>query len=187
MPEDGEVAGLLALMLLSEARRPARVSPDGRLVPLDQQDRRVWDARADRRGSSTGPRAPGQRDRPGPISDPGGDQCRPHLGPQRRRDRLGTDSCSCTTSSQILDPSPIVALNRAIAVAQLDGPHVALVAVDRLQHQLSEYHAFHATRADLLRRLGRGQDARVAYDEAIRRAGNPAEMAVLTLRRDHLG
>jgi RNA polymerase sigma-70 factor (ECF subfamily) len=85
-----------------------------------------------------------------------------------------------------LDSSPIVALNRAIAIAELDGPEVALVAVDRLGDTLAGYHAYHATRADLLRRLGRDQESRAAYDEAIELAGNTAEIAYLTRRRDQL-
>ena len=85
-----------------------------------------------------------------------------------------------------LDPSPIVALNRAIAVAEIDGPEVALVAVDRLGDELAGYHAYHATRADLLRRLGRSQDSRAAYDKAIELAGNTAETAYLTRRRAQL-
>ena len=86
-----------------------------------------------------------------------------------------------------LDPSPIVALNRAIAVAELDGPEVALAAVDRLDDSLAGYHAYHATRADLLRRLGRGRPARAAYDKAVELAGDSAEIAYLTRRRDQLG
>jgi RNA polymerase sigma-70 factor (ECF subfamily) len=86
-----------------------------------------------------------------------------------------------------LDPSPIVVLNRAIAVAELDGPQVALAAVDRLEDKLAGYHAYHATRADLLRRMGRRQESRAAYDKAIDLAGNTAEIASLTRRRDQLG
>jgi RNA polymerase sigma-70 factor, ECF subfamily len=86
-----------------------------------------------------------------------------------------------------LDPSPIVALNRAIAVAELDGPEVALAAVDRLEDKLAGYHAYHATRADMLRRLGCSQKSRAAYDKAIELAGNTAETAYLTRRRDQLG
>jgi len=85
------------------------------------------------------------------------------------------------------DSSPIIALNRAIAVAELDGPEVALAAVDRLEDKLAGYHAYHATRADLLRRLGRGQQSRAAYHQAIDLAGNSAETAYLTRRRDELG
>ncbi|MGA8463026.1 MAG: RNA polymerase sigma factor, partial [Trebonia sp.] len=82
--------------------------------------------------------------------------------------------------------SPIIALNRAIAVAELDGPEVALAAVDRLEDKLAGYHLYHATRADLLRRLSR-QESRAAYDTAIELAGNTAEIAYLTRRRDQLG
>ena len=84
-----------------------------------------------------------------------------------------------------IDPSPIVALNRAVALAELDGPEVALAMVDRLD--LSGYHAYHATRADLLRRLGRTADARTAYERAIELATNTAEIAYLSRRRDQLG
>jgi RNA polymerase sigma-70 factor (ECF subfamily) len=87
----------------------------------------------------------------------------------------------------VLDRSPVVALNRAIAVAELDGPEVALAAVGRLAGQLDGYHPYHATRADLLRRLGRGAQARAAYDRAIELAGNTAEIAWLSRRRDQLG
>ncbi|HEY6799363.1 MAG TPA: RNA polymerase sigma factor, partial [Agromyces sp.] len=82
---------------------------------------------------------------------------------------------------------PIIALNRAIAVAELDGPEVALAAVDRLEHRLAAYHAFHATRAELLRRLGRHAEASTAYARAIALAGNTAETAYLSRRRAELG
>jgi RNA polymerase sigma-70 factor (ECF subfamily) len=83
-----------------------------------------------------------------------------------------------------LDSSPIVALNRAIAVAEVDGPVVALAMVDRLGDQLAGYHAYHAARADLLRRVGDREASRAAYDTAIELAGNTAETAYLTRRRD---
>jgi RNA polymerase sigma-70 factor (ECF subfamily) len=85
-----------------------------------------------------------------------------------------------------LDPSPIIALNRAIAIAELDGPEVALAAVDRLEDKLAGYHAYYATRADLLRRLGRSEQSRAAYDTAIELAGKTAETASLTRRRNQL-
>ena len=85
-----------------------------------------------------------------------------------------------------LDPSPIVRLNRAVAVAEVDGPAVGLAEVDRLGEVLDGYHAFHVARADLLRRLGRGGESRAAYDRAIALTGNPAEQAYLTRRRDQL-
>jgi RNA polymerase sigma-70 factor, ECF subfamily len=86
-----------------------------------------------------------------------------------------------------LDPSPIIALNRAVAVAELDGPEVALATVDRLEDKLAGYHVYHATRAELMRRLGCSQKSRAAYDKAIELAGNIAETAHLTRRRDQLG
>jgi RNA polymerase sigma-70 factor (ECF subfamily) len=86
-----------------------------------------------------------------------------------------------------LDPSPIIALNRAIAVAELDGAEVALATVERLEDTLGGYHAYHATRADLLRRLGCSQKSREAYEKAIALAANSAETAYLTRRRDELG
>ena len=84
-----------------------------------------------------------------------------------------------------IEPSPIVRLNRAIALAEMDGPQLALAQIESLP--LDEYHAFHATRADLLRRLGRSSEARAAYDRAISLAGNTAERAFLERRRDGLG
>jgi RNA polymerase sigma-70 factor (ECF subfamily) len=186
MPDDGEVAGLLALMLLAEARRTARVSASGELVTLDEQDRGAWDAaqiaeghRLVRERLATGV-APGRYQILAAISAV-------HTS---ARDVRATDwSQVVALYDQLvrLDPSPIIALNRAIAVAELDGPEVALALVDRLEHRLAGYHAYHAARADLLRRLGRSQPSRAAYDKAIDLAGNTAETASLTRRRDQLG
>jgi RNA polymerase sigma-70 factor (ECF subfamily) len=86
----------------------------------------------------------------------------------------------------VLDPSPIVRLNRAIAVAELDGPDMALAEIDRLRDALEGYHAYHVARADLLRRVGRSPESRAAYDRAILLAGNPAERGYLARRRDQL-
>lgn len=85
-----------------------------------------------------------------------------------------------------LDRSPVIALNRAVAIAELAGPDVALAIVDRLQGELVNYHAYFAVRADILRRLGRIEESRAAYDRAISLAGNTAETAYLTRRRDQL-
>jgi RNA polymerase sigma-70 factor (ECF subfamily) len=185
MPEDGEVAGLLALMLLTEARRPARVSANGELIPLDEQDRGAWDAALVAEGHQL------VRDRLGTGVAPGRYQILAAINAVHTsaRDAHDTDwSQVIALYDQLvgLDPSPIVALNRAIAVAELDGPNVALAAVDRLAEALAGYHAFHATRADLLRRLDRQESAREAYDKAIELAGNTAETAYLTRRRDEL-
>ncbi|HET6705698.1 RNA polymerase sigma factor [Amycolatopsis sp.] len=185
LPDDGEVTGLLALMLLIEARRPARVSA-GELVALDEQDRGAWDAeliaeghRLVRERLATG-MAPGRYQVLAAINAV-------HTSAREARDTDWSQILALYDQLVRLDPSPIVALNRAVAVAELDGPEVALAAVDRLEDRLAGYHAYHATRADLLRRLDRGEQARAAYDKAIELAGNTAEIAHLTRRRDQLG
>ncbi len=185
LPEDGEVAGLLALMLLTEARRTARVSASGELVTLDEQDRGTWDAALVAEGHRL------VRERLATGAAPGRYQVLAAINAVHTsaRDARHTDwSQVVALYDQLvrLDPSPVVALNRAVAVGELDGPAVALAAVDRLRDRLAGYHAFHATRADLMRRLGRPQEARAAYDEAITLAGNTAETAYLTRRRDQL-
>jgi RNA polymerase sigma-70 factor (ECF subfamily) len=180
------VAGLLALMLLIEARRAARVSASGELVTLDEQDRGAWDAALIAEGHQL------VRERLAAGVPPGRYQVLAAINAVHTsaRDIRTTDwSQIVALYDQLvrLDPSPIVALNRAIAVAEIDGPDVALAAVDRLEGKLAGYHAYHATRADLLRRLSRSQDARSAYDRAIDLAGNTAQTAYLTRRRDQLG
>jgi RNA polymerase sigma-70 factor (ECF subfamily) len=185
LPDDGEVAGLLALMLLTEARRAARVSASGELVALDEQDRRAWDAALIAEGHRL------VRERLAAGAPPGRYQLLAAINAVHTyaRDVRDTDwSQVVALYDQLirLDPSPIVALNRAVAVAELDGPEVALAAVDRLENTLAEYHAYHATRAHLLRRLGRRQESCAAYDKAIELAGNTAETAYLTRRRDEL-
>ena len=188
MPDDGEVAGLLALMLLTEARRTGRVSASGELVPLDEQDRAAWDATLiaeghrlvrERLAAAAAGVAPGRYQILAAINAV-------HTSARDIRDTDWTQVVALYDQLVRLDPSPIIALNRAIAVAELDGPEVALAAVDRLQDRLAAYHAYHATRADLLRRLGRSQQSRAAYDKAIELTGNTAETAYLTRRRDQL-
>jgi RNA polymerase sigma-70 factor, ECF subfamily len=185
LPEDGEVAGLLALMLLTEARRTARVSARGELVALAEQDRGAWDAALVAEGHQL------VRERLAARVAPGRYQILAAINAVHTsaRDVRTTDwSQVVALYDQLarLDPSPIVALNRAIALAELDGPVVGLAAVDRLAGKLAGYHAYHATRAELLRRLGRNQEAMAAYGQAIERAGNTAEAAHLTRRRDQL-
>ncbi len=186
MPTDGEVAGLLALMLLTEARRTARVSASGELVTLDEQDRGAWDAALIAEGHQL------VRERLAAGVAPGRYQILAainavHTSVRDVRDTDWSQVVALYDQLVRLDPSPIVALNRAVAVAELDGPEVALAAVDRLEDKLAGYHAYHATRADLLRRLGSSQKSRAAYDKAIELAGNTAETAYLTRRRDQLG
>ncbi|MEO3764382.1 DUF6596 domain-containing protein [Streptomyces sp. B5E4] len=186
LPADGEAAGLLALMLLTEARRPARVSASGALVPLGAQDRGAWDAalvaeghRLVRERLATG-QAPGPYQILAAINAV-------HTSARDVRDTDWSQVVALYDQLVRIDPSPVVALNRAVAVAETDGPDVALAAVDRLAGSLSGYHPFHATRADLLRRLRRGAEARAAYDRAVELAGNTAETAYLERRRDELG
>ncbi len=188
MPDDGEVAGLLALMLLTEARGTARVSASGELVPLAEQDRGAWDAALiaeghrlvrQRLAAAAAGAAPGRYQILAAINAV-------HTSARDIRDTDWSQALALYDQLVRLDPSPIIALNRAIAVAELDGPQVALAAVDRLADALAGYHAYHATRADLLRRLGHSQQSRAAYDKAIELAGNTAETAYLTRRRDQL-
>ena len=186
LPADGEVADLLALMLLTEARRTARVSASGELVPLAEQDRGTWNSdliaeghRLVRERLAAG-MAPGRYQILAAINAV-------HTSARDIRDTDWSQVVALYDQLVRLDPSPIIALNLAIAVAELDGPEVALAEVDRLADALAEYHAYHAARADLLRRLGRSQNSRAAYDKAIELADNTAETAYLTRRRDQLG
>jgi RNA polymerase sigma-70 factor (ECF subfamily) len=189
LPDDGEVAGLLALMLLTEARRTTRVSASGELVPLDEQDRGAWDAELiaeghrlvrERLAAAAAGVAPGRYQILAAINAV-------HTSARDVRDTDWSQVLALYDQLVRLDPSPIIALNRAIAVAELDGPEVALATVDRLADALAGYHAYHATRAELLRRLGHSQESRAAYDKAIELAGNAAETAHLTRRRNQLG
>ena len=185
MPDDGETAGLLALMLLTEARRAARVSPSGELVSLDEQDRATWDAALVAEGHRL------VRERLAARTAPGRYQILAAISAVHTsaRDVADTDwSQIVALYDQLvrLDRSPIVALNRAIAVAELEGPGAALAILEPLADALAGYHAYHATRADLLRRVGRIEESRASYDQAIERAGNTAEIAALTRRRDQL-
>ncbi|MEH1058367.1 DUF6596 domain-containing protein [Micromonospora sp. CPCC 206171] len=189
LPDDGEVAGLLALMLLTDARRPARVSRTGELVTLDEQDRGAWDRTLIAEGNAL------VRERIQAVATGGDPPGRYQLQAAINAVHTNAPSARDTDWSTIvalygrlvqLDPSPIVRLNRAVAVAEVDGPGVGLAEIDRLAEVLDGYHAFHAARADLLRRLGRSGESRAAYDRAIGLAGNPAERAYLTRRRDQL-
>jgi RNA polymerase sigma-70 factor (ECF subfamily) len=185
MPDDGEVAGLLALMLLTDARRTARVSASGELVPLGEQDRGAWDValvaeghRLVRERLATGV-APGRYQILAAINAV-------HTSAHDIRDTDWSQVVALYDQLTGLDPSPIIALNRAIAVGELDGPQVALAAIDGLEPRLAGYHPYHVARADLLRRLGRSEQSRAAYDKAIELAGNTAEIAYLARRRDEL-
>lgn len=181
MPDEPEVAGLLGLMVLTEARRASRVR-DGRLVPLAEQDRSNWDRSLVEQGRTLVRQCLA-------INRPGRYQILAAIN------AVHTDAptAAATDWSQVvalydqltqLDPSPIVALNRAVAIAEIDGPQVALAQVVRLP--LAGYHAWHATRAELLRRLGRGAEARDQYDAAVTATRNSAERDYLKRKRGEL-
>ena len=183
MPDEPEVLGLLALMLLTESRRAARTSADGTLVLLADQDRTRWDRALIAEGQAL-VRQCLRRGQPGPYQV------------QAAINAVHSDApaAAATDWRQILRlydqllavaPSPVVALNRAVAVAEVDGPAAALAVIDGLEPgSLGGYYLFHAIRADLLRRLGRAAEADAAYDRAIARTGNAAERAYLALARE---
>ena len=179
MPDEPEVIGLLALLLLTESRRAARTAADGSLVLLADQDRALWDRALIAEGQDL-VRACLRRNQPGPYQL------------QAAINAVHSDAATAaeTDWSQIvqlydhllaISPTPVVALNRAVAVAEVDGPAPALAALDQLD--LAGYHLFHATRADLLRRVGRDDEAAAAYDEALALVTNAAERRFLEERR----
>jgi RNA polymerase sigma-70 factor (ECF subfamily) len=188
LPEEPEVRGLLALMLLIHARRAARMSVDGDLMTLPEQDRRRWDRDLIAEGQAI-VRWCLRRAEPGPY------QIQAAINAVHSDTFDATDPPAATDWPQILQlydhllalaPSPVVALNRAVAVAEVDGPNVALTLVDALGSDLGDFHLFHAIRADLLRRLGRTAEAVTVYDQALARTDNVAERAFLQRRRQAL-
>jgi RNA polymerase sigma-70 factor (ECF subfamily) len=186
VPRDGEVTGLLALMLLTEARRGARLSETGELVTLDEQDRALWNRELIAEGHAL------VRERLATGIAPGRYQLLAainavHTSARDIRETDWSQVVALYDQLVAVDPSPVVALNRAIAVAELDGADVALALVEPLGEALGAYHAFHAARADLLRRQRRAVESREAYDRAIALSGNDAETAALARRRDALG
>jgi RNA polymerase sigma-70 factor (ECF subfamily) len=183
MPDEPEVTGLLALMLLISARRPSRTTPDGDLVRLAEQDRSLWDRSLIAEGQALVRRCL-RLGRPGPYQI------------QAAINAVHSDapSADVTDWGQILTlydqlmaiaPSPVVSLNRAVAVAEVEGPEAALALVDELD--LGGYHLLHAIRADLLRRLGRDAEAATAYEAAIELTENEAKRAFLERNRSELG
>ncbi|MPY88823.1 MAG: sigma-70 family RNA polymerase sigma factor [Luteitalea sp.] len=182
MPDEPEVMGLLALMLLVESRRASRTTPAGGLVLLADQDRTRWDLTLIAEGQAI-VRECLRRNEPGPYQI------------QAAINAVHSDApiAAATDWQQILQlydqllslaPSPVMALNRAVVVAEIEGPDAALTLVDGLD--LDRYYLFHAIRADLLRRLGRNAEAAVAYEAAIARSENAAERDFLQRRRQAL-
>jgi RNA polymerase sigma-70 factor, ECF subfamily len=178
LPDEPEVQGLLALMLLTESRRAARTTVGGDLVPLAEQERRRWDPALISEGQAI-VRACLRRNEPGPYQI----QAAIHAVHSDAPSAAATDWGQIVRLyDQLLahDPSPIVALHRAVAVAEVHGPAAALPLVDALE--LATHHLFHAIQADLLRRLGRGREARAAYERAIALTENAAEQRFLSSR-----
>ena len=182
MPDEPEALGLLALLLLTESRRAVRTAADGTIVLLPDQDRARWDRELIAEGQAIVRRCL-QRNQPGPYQI------------QAAINAVHSDAVTAadTDWSQILRlydqllaiaPSPIVVLNRAVALAELDGPEPALAAIDSLD--LDRYHLFHSTRAALLARLNRYDEAHTAYDRALALANNAAERALLEHKRNSL-
>jgi RNA polymerase sigma-70 factor (ECF subfamily) len=182
MPDEPEVMGLLGLMLLVESRRATRMTPGGDLVLLADQDRGLWDRGLIAEGQAI-VRQCLRRNQPGPYQI------------QAAINAVHSDAPAAAATDwwqilrlydQLLSlaPSPVVALHRAVAVAEVAGPDAALALVDSLD--LAGYHLFHAIRADLLRRLGRNPEAALAYQAAIARTENAAERAFLQRSREAL-
>jgi len=177
MPDEPEARGLLALMLLHDARRPARLDPGGDLVLLENQDRARWDHAEIEEGVRLVAASPGR-------------------GPYRIQAAIAACHDTAPTAADTdwptiaalygelarLVPSPVVELNRAVAVAMADGPAAGLVLVEGLAGRLDGYHLLPATRADLLRRLGRTDEAARAYREALELAPTDAERRFLAGR-----
>jgi predicted RNA polymerase sigma factor len=186
LPEDPAVAGLLALLLLTDARRETRTGPDGRLLLLEEQDRSRWDHRAIVEGAALVREA--LRHRP-----PSRYALQAAIAAVHAQSPTWTD----TDWHEILAlygvlasvwPSPVVALNRAVAVGFAEGAEAGLAALDALagERQLAGYGYFPAARADFLRRLGRIEEARSAYAEALELTGNTVEQTFLAARLDGL-
>jgi RNA polymerase sigma-70 factor, ECF subfamily len=182
MPDEPEARGLLALLLLTEARRPARVAADGSLVRLGDQDRALWDRELIAEGHEL-VRACLRRNAPGPYQ----------LQAAIAAVHADAPVAAATDWTQIVRlydqllrfaPTPVVALNRAIAVAEVEGPGAGLALVDELD--LDGYHLFHSTRAELLDRLGRGEEAAAAFRRALALTENAAERAHVERRLAHV-
>jgi RNA polymerase sigma-70 factor (ECF subfamily) len=175
MPSEPEVEGLLALLLLTESRRPSRWRSDGSLVLLADQDRTRWDRHLIAEGHAIVRRCL-RRNQPGPY------QLQAAINAVHAEARTFEETdwpqiVALYDQLLAMSPTPVVALNRAIAIGETEGPGAALALVDELD--LCTYYAFHATRADLLRRLGRHRESATAYERAARMAPTDAEREFL--------
>jgi RNA polymerase sigma-70 factor (ECF subfamily) len=180
MPQEPEARGLLALMLLQHSRRESRVGPRGDLVLLDDQDRSRWDRSMIAEGLNELERTM-QMERPGPYQIQAAIAAL-HDRAARPADTDWPQIVALYTTLLAMSPSPVVELNRAVAVAMADGPGAGLPLVDGLQGELDRYHLFHSARADLLRRLQRNDESAIAYRRALELATNPQERTFLERR-----
>jgi RNA polymerase sigma-70 factor (ECF subfamily) len=180
MSSEPEIAGLLALMMLQHSRHDARTTPEGELVLLEDQDRARWDHDAIDEGLALLDAAIAQR-RPGPYQLQAAIAAL-HARAPRSEDTDWPQIAALYGRLADASPSPVVELNRAVAVAMADGPARALPLVDALAGELDGYHLFHSARADLLRRLDRREEAAQAYRRALELATNPSERAFLERR-----
>jgi len=179
MPDEPEVWGLLALLLLTDARRPARLSSSGELVVVAEQDRGLWDADLIAEGHALVRRCL-QRNQPGRYQI----QAAINAVHTSAATAAATDwvpALALYDQLTVIDPGPVVAVNRAVAVGEVDGPLAGLAALGEVD--LDDYYLVHAVRADLLRRAGRHAEARSSYDEAIARTANEVERQHLRTRR----
>jgi RNA polymerase sigma-70 factor, ECF subfamily len=184
LPEEPEVTALLALMLLVDSRREARVGPGGEAVPLEEQDRALWDAERIAEGLALSERAAAA----GPV------------GPYTVQARIAAAHASAATPAETdwariarlyewlarVSPGPVVELNRAAAVAMSEGPERGLELIDSVEG-LDGYGPLHAAQGDLLRRLGRDGEAAAAFSRALELSANPAERRLLERRLAELG
>jgi RNA polymerase sigma-70 factor, ECF subfamily len=182
LPDEPEVMGLLAMMLLIDSRRAARVSAAGDLVRLADQDRGRWNRGLKHEGQTLVRRCLA-RNQPGPYQIQAAINA-VHSDAATAADTDWRQVLKLYDQLMAVAPSPVVALNRAVAVSEVEGPHAALALVDALN--LDRYYLFHAIRADLLHRLGRSADAAAAYDEAIAKSENAAERAFLRRARTQI-
>ena len=179
MPDEPEVLGLLALLLLTDARRPARVASDGSLVLLADQDRSRWDRALIAEGQAL-VRACLRRNQPGPYQIQAAIAA-VHSDALRAGDTDWSQILALYDQLMVVQPSDVVALNRAVVIAEIDGPAAALDVVDSLA--LDSYVPFHVTRADLLKRLGKSEEAVGAYNRALELSTNETERAFLETQR----